>query len=187
MRKAAALWFVWPALALAQGAAPDSSASESPVPAYIVREISDARPAGRGKLTWFALPIYDARLYVPEGGIDVNDLASQRFALELTYARRVSGKVIAERSRDEIEKLGAGSEDQRAAWLREMTRIFADVGAGQTLAGIHLPRSTRFYFEGRFIGAIDDPAFGPAFFAIWLDPRTSAPKLRTELLQRAAL
>ena len=185
MRRAFALWFAWPVLALAQSTPPDSTAAASQVPAYIVREISDARPAGRGKLTWFGLHIYDARLYVPERGIDVNDFASQRFALELTYARRVSAKAIAERSRDEIEKLGLGGEEQRAEWLREMTKIFPDVAAGQTLAGIHLANSTRFYFEGRFIGAIEDPAFGHAFFAIWLDPRSSASKLRTELLQRA--
>ena len=46
---------------------------------------------------------------------------------------------IAERSRDEIEKLGLGSQDQRAVWLSEMTKIFPNVAAGQTLAAIHLP------------------------------------------------
>lgn len=189
MHRAAAFCLVWPALALAQSTAPDSpAATASPVPAYIVREMPDARAAGRGRLTWFGLQIYDARLYVPERGFDASDFASQRFALELTYARRLDGKSIAERSQGEIEKLGFGTEDQRAAWLREMSKIFPDVAAGQVLAGFHLPNgATRFFFEGRFIGAIADPAFGHAFFAIWLDPRTSAPKLRTELLQRAAL
>ena len=188
MRRAFALWLVLPALTLAQSSTPDPSTAAPPAPAYIVRDIAEARLAGRGKLTWFGLHIYDARLHVPERGIDVNDFASQRFALELIYARRLSGKAIAERSRDEIEKLGLGSEDQRAAWLREMTRIFPDVAAGQTLAGIHLTSgATRFYFDGRFVGVIDDAAFGHAFFAIWLDPRTSVPKLRNELLQRAAL
>lgn len=189
MRRAAAFWLMWPVLALAQSTALDLPvATASPVPAYIVREIPDARAAGRGKLTWFGLQVYDARLYVPERGFDADDFASQRFALEMTYARRLDGKSIAERSGVEIEKLGFGTEDQRAAWLREMSKIFPDVAAGQRLAGLHLANgATRFYFDGRFIGAIDDPAFGRAFFAIWLDPRTSAPKLRTELLQRTAL
>jgi hypothetical protein len=180
----ALLWL--PTLTFAQTAAPDASAAA--VPAYITRDIADARPAGRGRLTWFGLHIYDARLYVPERGIDANDLVSQTFALELTYSRRLLGKAIAERSSDEIEKLGLGSDEQRAAWLREMTKIFPDVSAGQTLTGIHLANgATRFFSDGRFIGAIDDVAFGRAFFAIWLDPKTSAKKLRTELLQRATL
>lgn len=184
MRRAAVFWFVWPVLALAQAQPTDLSTTGSRVPAYIARAIADARPAGRGKLTWFTLHIYDARLYVPERGINADDFASQRFALELTYARRLSGRSLAESSRDEIEKLGFGSEEQRAAWLSEMTRIFPNIAAGQTLAAIHLSNSTRFYFEGEFVGAIDDAAFGQAFFAIWLDPRTSAPGLRAELLQR---
>lgn len=174
-----------PVLAPAQVAAPDSAAA--PVPAYITRDIAGARPSGSGRFTWFGLHIYDARLYVPERGIDISDLASQRFALELAYARRLGGSAIAERSRDEIEKLKLGSEEQLAEWLLQMKKIFPDVTAGQTLTGVHLAGgATRFYFDGRFIGAIDDPAFGRAFFAIWLDPKTSAPRLRTELLQRAA-
>lgn len=186
MRSAVVLWLACPMLTLAQSTPNDAPAS-APVPAYIVRELGDARVAGRGKFTWFGLHVYDARLYVPERGIDVNDFASQRFALELTYARRLNGKAIAERSRDEIEKLGLGSEEQRLAWLREMSAIFPNVAAGQLLTGIHFANGvTRFYFDDRLISAIDDPAFGHAFFAIWLDPKTSAPKLRTELLQRAA-
>jgi hypothetical protein len=36
--------------------------------------------------------------------------------------------------------------------------------------------------NGDPLGEIADPAFGPAFFAIWLHPETSAPKLRSALL-----
>jgi len=178
---------LFPAMTLAQSTPPESPTS-SAAPAYITHDIAGARPAGSGRLTWFGLHIYDARLYVPERGIDIHDLASQRFALELTYARRLRGSAIAERSRDEIEKLKLGSDEQLAEWQRQMSKIFPDVAAGQTLTGVHLAgMATRFYSDGRYIGAIDDPAFGRAFFAIWLDPKTSAPRLRTELLQRATL
>jgi len=55
---------------------------------------------------------------------------------------------------------------------------------GPGLAGIYRPGSgTRFYLDGRFLGEIADPEFGRAFFAIWLDPRTSAPQLRASLLR----
>ncbi len=186
MHRALALWFTWPALALAQSMPPETSAA-APVPTYIVKVIADARLSGEGKLTWFGLRVYDARLYVPARGLNLADLDAQPLALELTYARKIAGQAIAERTREEMEKLGAGSEEQRAAWLREMIRIFPDVSAGHTLTGIHLAYgATRFFSDGRFIGAIDDPAFGRAFFSIWLDARTSAPKLRTDLLQRAA-
>jgi hypothetical protein len=41
---------------------------------------------------------------------------------------------------------------------------------------------TRFYDQrGRF-AQVDDPAFGPAFLAIWLDPRSVVSDLRRDLL-----
>ena len=42
----------------------------------------------------------------------------------------------------------------------------------------------RFYQGDRLLGAIDTPGFAEAFFAIWLDTRTSAPDLRQALLHR---
>ncbi|MEP6608034.1 MAG: chalcone isomerase family protein [Burkholderiaceae bacterium] len=164
-----------------------SAALAGDAPQYVAHYIPNARTAGEGRLTWFGLLIYTARLHVAADGIDLANLDSQRFALELTYARRLDGKAIAERNHDEMALLHRGTDEQRGDWLRQMTRIFPGVAAGQTLIGVHLDSgATRFYCDGTFIGSVDDPAFSSAFFAIWLDPQTRAPKLRTALLQRAA-
>jgi hypothetical protein len=163
----------------------DARSSASGTPDHVSRYIDDARPAGRGRLTWFGLHVYDARLFVPRG-FDAADPAAQPFALELTYARNLDGRAIAARSHDEIARLGFGSAAQRERWLEQMTALFPDVRAGQRLAGIYRPGgATRFYVDGRALGEIDDPDFGRAFFAIWLDPRTSAPQLRASLLSPA--
>jgi hypothetical protein len=168
------------------GVSVGAGASES-APPHVARYIADARAAGSGRLTWFGLHVYDARLYVPRRGFDAALLGDQAFALELTYARALDGRAIAERSRDEITRLGLGSESQRSRWLSEMTRLFPDVRPGQTIAGIHVPGAgTRFYLDERPLGRIDDPEFGPAFFAIWLDPRTREPQLRSSLLKQDA-
>jgi hypothetical protein len=50
--------------------------------------------------------------------------------------------------------------------------------------GLQLADRARFFFNEQPIGEIDDPAFARAFFAIWLDPRTSEPSLRSALLKR---
>ena len=69
-----------------------------------------------------------------------------------------------------MARLGVGTEAQRIRWLQAMTALFPDVSAGQRLAGVNLPgRGAEFHLDGRLLGRIDDPAFGPAFFAIWLD------------------
>jgi len=156
------------------------------MPPHVGRALGEVRQAGSGRLTWFGLPVYDARLFVPAAGFDPLRYAVQPFALELTYARTLQGRAIAERSDSEIGRLGLGTVEQRARWRRAMTALFPDVQAGQRLAGVHLPgQPTEFYFDGRLLGRIDDPAFGPAFFGIWLDVRTSAPELRASLLEQA--
>jgi hypothetical protein len=154
------------------------------VPPHLERALGEVRAAGSGRLTWFGLHVYDARLFVPATGFDARRYAEQPFALELTYARRLSGRAIAERSESEMARLGRGSAEQRARWLQAMAALFPDVEAGQRLAGVHLPdRGTEFLLDGRLLGRIEDPAFGHAFFAIWLDARTTAPDLRASLLK----
>lgn len=163
-------------------AVPIARADEPPAP--VRAALPEARLAGRGRLTFFGLHIYDAQLFVPPA-FDPRRFAAQPFGLELTYARRLYGNLIAERSRDEIAKLGIGTDAQRERWLAAMTRLFPDVDKGRRLLGLNVPGSgARFYADDRPLGTIDDPEFARAFFAIWLDERTSEPGLRSQLLQR---
>jgi hypothetical protein len=160
-----------------------SSPNAAEAPAHVGNYIDDARLAGTGRLTWFGFHVYDAALFVPPG-FDLAAAFAQPFALELTYARRLDGNGIAKASRDEIERLGFGTETQRARWLEQMRRIFPDVERGRRIVGVHLPGvGARFYFDGQWLGSIDEPDFARAFFAIWLDERTRAPQLRENLLK----
>lgn len=145
--------------------------------------LPQARLAGKGPFSWFGLRIYDAELWVGEQGY--RDGAP--FVLELRYARRLSGAKIAQASFEEMEKLHAGSADQRAAWLVRMKVIFPDVKEGTRLAGVCLPGAgVRFYLDGKALASVSDPDFARAFFGIWLDPASSVPKLRIALLLNAA-
>jgi len=134
---------------------------------------------GEGTLRWFGLRIYDATLWAADRAADF----SAPLRLELRYARALKGAAIAERSDEEIARLGFGTAAQRAAWSAAMARVFPDVPEGDPLAGEHLPaRGARFYRNGALLGEIPDPAFSRAFFSIWLDPRTAEPGLRAALL-----
>ncbi|MES2317791.1 MAG: chalcone isomerase family protein [Pseudomonadota bacterium] len=152
-------------------------------PAHIEEHLSQARMAGKGAFTWFGLRIYDAELWVGEKGYQDN----APFVLELRYARKLDGAKIAQASFDEMEKLGAGSAAQRAAWLARMKEIFPDVQEGTRISGVNLGAGgARFYLDGKALASVPDPAFARAFFGIWLDPRTSARGLRSALLKDAA-
>jgi hypothetical protein len=137
------------------------------------------QPVGQGTFRWLGLRVYDAALWAPNGRFDF----SRRFALVVRYARALDGESIAKRSIDEIERLGVGSPAQRASWSKQLRAATPDVEAGDQITGVYRPgQGARFYFNGRLLGEIDDPAFSRAFFAIWLDPRTSAPELRAALI-----
>jgi hypothetical protein len=134
---------------------------------------------GAGKLTWWGLHIYDASFY------RVGSSSSPEFALDLRYQKSFSGVSIANRSVEEMKKLGV-SDAQATLWGRELSAFLPNVEPGHTLTAIYSPRNgTTFFHDGKQIAKIPGSEFPKAFFGIWLDPKTSAPKLRSELLGQA--
>jgi hypothetical protein len=142
---------------------------------------------GNGEMTWFGLKLYRATLWVAgqKGGQKDGRLRPESpFALALEYRRDIAGERIVQASVDEMRKLGAGDEQLRI-WEAEMRRVFPDVRKGDVLIGVHLPGSgARFFFREREIGTVQDAEFARRFFAIWLDPKTSAPDVRAALLRQ---
>jgi hypothetical protein len=164
-----------------------SYAADASAPAHIQKELTPAYLSGLGSFRWFGLKIYDAQLWVGDKGFNSNTPDNHKFALDLRYARTLQGRKIAEASRDEIQKLGLGNEQQLTEWQSRMEQIFPDVSEGMHLTGIYLPQiGARFYLDGKAIGEIKDAAFAQAFFALWLSPKTTAPQLRNALLAGAA-
>ena len=133
---------------------------------------------GSGEFRRFGFLVYEATLWAAD------DPLRPPLALQLTYRRQIAGAAIAEASVDEIRNLGLADETRLQQWGTQMNRLFPDVRPGDRIVGDYLPRTARFFFNGRLLGSVDDPAFARAFFAIWLDPRTSAPGLRSALLRR---
>ena len=145
--------------------------------------LPEATVIGSGSFRWFGLKLYDASLWAARSSFNPDNWQNTSMALELNYARSLEGRRIAEASVDEMKKLGIGSPAQHKAWDEAMKQVFLDVDKTTQLTGLYVPgQPTRFFRNGVAIGEIADPAFGPAFFAIWLHPKTTAPKLRTALL-----
>lgn len=150
-----------------------------PLPAPVAQLAPDARIQGAGAFRFLGMSIYDGFYWSAVRGYSI----ASPFALDLVYHRDLDGARIAERSAQEIEKLGYGSPAERERWARAMKAIFPTVGRGDRLTGVNVPsRGAAFFHNGRPIGEIADPSFAQAFFGIWLDPRTSAPDFRKRLL-----
>lgn len=135
---------------------------------------------GTGNFRRFGFLVYEATLWA--GG---EDPARPPLALRLTYKRNIAGKDIAEASVKEIRNLGIADEAQLQRWGERMLQIFPDVRPEDRILGVHTAEGASFLYNDRLLGRVDDPAFARAFFAIWLDPKTSAPELRAALLRRS--
>lgn len=154
-------------------------------PAWLRAGVPGATLVGQGRLTFFGLKVYDARLWAAPG-FDAARFEQLPFALALTYLRGLKGPLIAERSIKEMRPLNGFDERREAVWLARMTELFPDVGDGDTLAGLHVPGvGARFVLNGQPRGQVDDPLFARLFFGIWLSPQTSEPVLRQALLGRS--
>lgn len=148
-----------------------ASAFEPPV------GIPDVGEVGRGQFSRFGFRVYEARLWAPSG----HYVPHLPYALSLTYQRSIDGARIVQASLDEMAKLGVpiGAHPQ---WRDQLARVLPDVAPGDTLTGVYQPgEGAVFYHQGKTTGRIDD-SLSRAFFAIWLDPRTSEPSLRQALL-----
>jgi hypothetical protein len=159
------------------------AAHGQPPPGYVRQILPEAALVGQGMYRWFGLSVYKARLWGDKAKVTATGWRASSFALELEYTRKLDGEDIAIASIDEIKKLGLGTNPQHDQWLAGMKKLFPNVDEGHKLTGIFIPeQASRFFLDGKLIGAIDDPEFGPAFFGIWLHPKTTAPKLRQLLL-----
>jgi len=64
--------------------------------------------------------------------------------------------------------------------------LHPDVSPGERLSGVQArPGTAAFFHDGRATASIDDALFAQLFFGIWLDARTSEPRLREQLLGTA--
>jgi hypothetical protein len=133
---------------------------------------------GSGEFRRFGFLVYEATLWAGD------DPQRPPLALKLTYRRNIAGQAIADASVKEIRQLGLADDGTLQRWGQQMSALFPNVKPGDQITGHYRAEGAQFHFNGQLLGGIDDPAFARAFFAIWLDPKTSAPDLRAALLKR---
>lgn len=148
-----------------------------------VAALSGVVPTAPVRLRVWGFEVYDARLWTPVGFWH-SQYAQYSFALELQYLRRLEGAAIASRSIDEMRRVGSFTDAQAQSWLAAMRELFPNVSAGERITGVNLPGvGAEFWVNGQRVGAVNDLAFARLFFGIWLDERSSEPKMRAQLLQ----
>jgi hypothetical protein len=155
-------------------------------PVSSLNELGPAgQAAGQARLRFWGLDVYDASLVVAPG-FRQGDFASHGFALQLHYLRSFTGADIAQRSLEEMRRVGGFSATQAGTWQSALARLLPDVSAGDRITGVNRPgRPALFLHNGRPLGEVGDAQFARLFFGIWLAPQTSEPALRAALLAGA--
>lgn len=151
-----------------------------PLAATATAGMPELKALGGGLLRVFGFQVYNVYLWTPAGAAFDR---SKPYALDLQYLRAFSAKQLAERSIDEMRGQGIGGDAVYPKWLAEMERVFADVKEGDRLTGVVTPSKTsKFFYNGAYRGEVVDPAFADAFFGIWLNEKSSQPRVRNLLL-----
>ncbi|MGA7782796.1 MAG: chalcone isomerase family protein [Paraburkholderia sp.] len=146
-------------------------------------DVQAAQLVGEGDFSVLGFRLYRAQLWSEHAPVNYGE----PFALHLIYARDISRERFADIGMNEIERQAAAPIPQETLdrWRDDLMRGLTDVEPGGQLSAVFLPgKGVRFYAGERETAEIDDPAFARAFFGIWLDPSTRAPKLRMQLLGR---
>ncbi|VTM50096.1 Uncharacterised protein [Klebsiella pneumoniae] len=144
-------------------------------------------PRRRGDPHLGPFTVYHSQLRTPNGRYEG---PQQDRALIITYRRDIDREALVEATRDQWQAQGILQQEPRSeAWLRMLQGIWPDVAAGQP-AGVRgqrrrgavlVPRQRR---ADRLYPARPAPVGGVQhrFLAIWLDPRTTYPELRQQLI-----
>jgi hypothetical protein len=168
---------------LALGVLAGGPAAAASLPASVLAAPDvQLKEVGRGDLRWLGFEIYEASLYSPDGrfwGLE----PGRPVALSLWYRRNFSRAELLKITTGEWARLGLAPAEASRRWTAELERLWTDVRRGDNLTAVVVPGGeTRFYDASRLLGRVEDPAFGPAYLAIWLDPRSAVSGLRADLL-----
>lgn len=154
-----------------------SSAADLPAP--LLEAEPGIRLVGTAKMRWWGKHLYDIALYSEDVPYTTNSTA----VLTLHYHISIKRERLLKTTLEEWDGLGIVDDTQRKEWIGQLAMLWPDVKPGDTLTAFCRRNGpTRCYHGDKLVGEVKDPAFGPAFFAIWLDAKCSHPKARDSLL-----
>ena len=143
--------------------------------------IEDWPMVGKARLKVLFWNIYDSALYTPSGMWQ----GDGPYQLSLHYLRDIPVHQLIEQT-DKAWREQGRTHPRQAEWLAQLTDIWPDITEGDNLVlSVAASGHSGFWFNGEYIGAIQDEAFGPLFGGIWLDADTPQPALRSQLISGA--
>jgi hypothetical protein len=141
--------------------------------------LDNMQKVGQAKLKILFWNVYRSTLYSQDGRYVGSHLP---LALRIHYLRNIDAEELVEKTADEWRKLGLPGA-QTKPWLDQLLQIWPDIKKGdELLLLVNEDRSSAFFFNDMPLENITDVEFGSNFLRIWLDKKSSYPKLRKQLI-----
>jgi len=132
------------------------------------------------QLNYFGFKLYDIELR----GENKKFSYDQKLAIKINYDKNFSKKELTETSIDEISRINnIDREIVAKAYKPNFEKLFVDVKKGDEKIAIYDPKTgLKLFYNGKFVGAVDDTIFAKRFIDIWLSDKARFKKARDELV-----
>lgn len=134
---------------------------------------------GQSKLRVLFWDVYESSLYSQDGTYRPNHFP---LTLKIRYLRDIEAKDLVKQTAKEWKRMNMQNIAQER-WLSQLADLWPDLKTNdELLFFVDENFTNQFYYNGDYLGSIDNEAFAPQFLAIWLSEKCRFPTLRKELI-----
>ena len=124
--------------------------------------------------------LYNSQLRTTSGRYPIS-IEHEALIFQIRYLADISKDNLIMRTIEQWQHQGISAAIYQQ-YIEKLATIWPNIKKGDRLAMLMQKNKSAFYFNDRYIGAIDDDVFGQLFVNIWLADSTSEPSLRAQLL-----
>lgn len=135
---------------------------------------------GEATFSFLFWDLYHSQLQTTSGRYPIS-LEHERLIFQIHYLANISNNNLISRTVEQWQLQGI-SKDIYRQYVEKLTTLWPNIEKGDRLAMLMQKNKSSFYYNDRYLGAINDNVFGQLFINIWLDESTSEPLLRAQLL-----
>lgn len=146
------------------------------------KDVSDLnfKVVGSAKFSVLFWDIYNSTLYTKSGKY-LHKSSPESLLFEIEYLKDITTNDLVERTVQQWKYLDI-SESEYSKFIPILKVIWPDISSGDKLAMLLQNNQSVFYFNDMKVGHIEEKEFSKLFLDIWLSPKTSQTKLRSQLL-----
>ena len=137
-------------------------------------------PTGTATFSILFWDLYKSTLYSTSGKYPLSS-KSESLIFHINYLADISNEDLIVRTVEQWQHLNI-DKNRYSQYVTALKKLWPNITDGDSLSLLIQNNKSHFYFNGLYLGTIDDSHFGQLFIDIWLSKNTSQPTLRAELL-----